>query len=917
MKKHLLLSLAAAALAFTVNAQAQTRITSMDEVTDGFYQIKSVGQVYNSGNWELPENEVWWVNYSEEFSAADNNRYYPLGINPLDESQIGRSFVRLEAFNEGWAIKAQNGHYLAGNSQSAVTPYGHVLMEGNDNGTFMFQHLCGFTEDTWASSKVNAEYYGIVGKSTNNARPIEIYAAPVDDYNIYQVIFDYPEELPTAQYPYDYPSVKYTGDDCVSVAKVYEGGYYIFPKGTTPDTSLFECPEFPNYDAEVIVEDDLLIISYAAAVDMQEVIYHYFFGEEELGEEVINAVIGEPWPEPRYTGFPWGVAAHAPEGTANYNTFDIDIQVVFEGLPFEFATEAASFDDIKHWYSLSLRGTQYMHYSDTLDYIDMQVTEVDHSQENNFKWAFIGNPIEGFKVVNYAAGFGKVLANANNFDNDTNTGAQTRPFMQDEADLSDYDDVWTFMPVKSTNIADADGFYLGFDPEGGESYTFMNYRDGCLAYWTGGQDLGSTFIATELFGAQSTLADIAQRAEKQMNAVAPYVGEVGFPTVTNYKALKAAVAEGNAAYGTELSDEQVFAYVTAIEDALKAFSNDITMPKDGLRYSFTNHQKGDSVQYVIYMDEAGLQLSSQTAAEIGDAAYFFCYASEANEGKYLFQNVATGKYMIWKGHQGGALDNTGMSEEYDATLCDFSINSASNLLAGGVWICGKRANGNDGTFIATPEGVWNAWSSGAGWADGYSNVFTIHRAPTTEWSEWEPFESGLCKFTYSRCFSGDDDSLNIYVRHDVEDLEVRQIKLEHWCYDTDFIFTLNAANNCTVPQQTTAYHYADGTYDEDIMVSDIPSIWTGDGYSRPEWPCWYDEDAHVFHLNLVYTMQGGQVYFNPGPGEEIITMYLSAEGIRTLTADDDAPVYDLFGRRVEEIQKGTIYVKNGQKFMVK
>lgn len=914
MKKHLLFSaLCTALVAFGIHAQAQTQVMSIDDVTDGFYQIKSVGQVYNAGNWEMPEGEMWYTSYSEEFSAAANNRYYPMGINPMNEEQIGRTFVYLEAYGEGWSIKAMNGHYLSGNSQASVTPYGHVLMDGADNGTFMFQHICGFTEDTWASTKENAEYYGIVGKSTNNGRPVEIYTAPVADYDVYQVIYDYPEEIPSQAYPYDNPSVLYTGEGCLSVAKVYDGGYYVFPKGTKVDLEAFQCPEFENYDAEVIIDDNLLVISYAAAVDMQEVTYHYFYGDDEIGSEIINAVIGEPWPEPKFSEFPYGVTAHAPEGTADWNTFDIDIQVVFEGLPFEFETEISSFDDIKHWYSLDMRDGQFLVYSDTLEYIDMSAKAVDHTQENNFKWAFVGNPFDGFKVVNAAAGYGKVLANVNNFDNDTNTGAQTQPSMQEEADLSEYSEVWQFAVAPSSSIANVDGFYMGFSVENDGHYTYMNFRDGRLAYWTGGQDSGSTFRATELFGAQTTLAVAIEKAEKMLADAYPTIGEIGFGTIDNYKALEAATAEGKAVYGTELTEEELFAYVEAINAAMKAFNEEVTMPKDGVRYSFTNHQKGDTIRYVLYMNEEGLQRgeANQTAEELGDAAYFVCHASEANEGLFYFTNCATDNYLVWKGHQGGVNGNSGFVAEYDSTYCDFAFYGVSDTYPGGFVINGKREDGRDGTFIFLTDGTFNAYSLAIGFTDSFSNIFTLSAAPTREWSEWEPFEGGQATFTYTLCFSG-EDTLNIYSRHDVDDPAKMEIKLEQWAFGADFVFNYNAESGiCKVPFNHTAYQYQDASYDEEIMVSDLPTKYSDDTYQ--DWPCWYDEATRTFNLNLIYTISAG--YFG-NPGIEQAVIIEGGENVgKVLNDATDAPIYDLFGRKVDNMQKGVIYIQNGQKIL--
>lgn len=58
--------------------------------------------------------------------------------------------------------------------------------------------------------------------------------------------------------------------------------------------------------------------------------------------------------------------------------------------------------------------------------------------------------------------------------------------------------------------------------------------------------------------------------------------------------------------------------------------------------------------------------------------------------------------------------------------------------------------------------------------------------------------------------------------------------------------------------------------------------------------------------HLVVDMGNGVLYFD------------CPDGIRNLTADEDEDtVYDLFGRRVTNLQPGTLYLKNGRKFLAK
>ena len=50
---------------------------------------------------------------------------------------------------------------------------------------------------------------------------------------------------------------------------------------------------------------------------------------------------------------------------------------------------------------------------------------------------------------------------------------------------------------------------------------------------------------------------------------------------------------------------------------------------------------------------------------------------------------------------------------------------------------------------------------------------------------------------------------------------------------------------------------------------------------------------------------------------DVTTEIQSVAGNGTEEIDADAPVYDLTGRRVENLQKGGIYIRGGRKFFVK
>ena len=82
--------------------------------------------------------------------------------------------------------------------------------------------------------------------------------------------------------------------------------------------------------------------------------------------------------------------------------------------------------------------------------------------------------------------------------------------------------------------------------------------------------------------------------------------------------------------------------------------------------------------------------------------------------------------MIWRaGTNLGYNKNLGVMSKYDPTYCDWGIGDGSSVVEGTHYITSKRANGDSGTLIITSTGLFDAWSSGIGYAAGYSNLFRI------------------------------------------------------------------------------------------------------------------------------------------------------------------------------------------------
>ena len=147
---------------------------------------------------------------------------------------------------------------------------------------------------------------------------------------------------------------------------------------------------------------------------------------------------------------------------------------------------------------------------------------------------------------------------------------------------------------------------------------------------------------------------------------------------------------------------------------------------DGKTLTFTNVQQ-NGTEYVLYVDESNTLAVATTSADVvGETAQFKC-KKEAS-GKYSFFNEKAQRYMIWRaGGNYGYNNNAGTLDTYNATYCDWSINSGSTSVEDTYYLVSKRADGStDGSLvIMAASGAFDSFSNAIGYASNYSNLFRI------------------------------------------------------------------------------------------------------------------------------------------------------------------------------------------------
>ncbi len=188
-------------------------------------------------------------------------------------------------------------------------------------------------------------------------------------------------------------------------------------------------------------------------------------------ETVTGAIVGTAFPLP--TVCPFGTQGSAPSGivTAESAGQTYTITLTDSNIPFTYFADANS---IYKWYYLRMHNNpaSYIQYLSGQDYIEVGDGSVSYSEKDSHMWAFVGNPIDGFKVVNKAAGKGMGIKS-------TGSGNAT---MGDIADATAF--------VYSRSSISSDGFCLRYGTSG--NYLNADYRNYQLMHWQN-PDAGSTF----------------------------------------------------------------------------------------------------------------------------------------------------------------------------------------------------------------------------------------------------------------------------------------------------------------------------------------------------------------------------------------------------------------------------------------
>lgn len=383
----------------------------------------------------------------------------------------------------------------------------------------------------------------------------------------------------------------------------------------------------------------------------------------------------------------------------------------------------------------------------------------------------------------------------------------------------------------------------------------------------------------------------------------------------------------NAANGTG----DVSAQFTNLNKALTAYKNDKTvkMPEDGKVYVITNVQQDGTCYYLSYSND-DLKITTRgaaTAESLDNAAKFVC---RVVDGKYVFVNVKDGKFLVWKGSGSGTSNGTNNAKGYIATYdADYAnLTVSKNDIYSCFNIGGKRSNEDgDANFIIKKNGTYDAYSMKQYNTASCTTAFKLEEVSypnTVTFNNVSDVEGVSNLATFSAPFATViPEGVTAYYVSTADNSKATMKAIEAGKAipaKTGVLLTSESADAVTMVPATgeTLATITDNKLGNSAGAEKI--IADGDNaYILAK-----GDNGTAFYKGKVGTKLGmnkAYLTLNEAGAPEAISMNFGGNvtGINQIVnaEQNNAPVYDLTGRRVVRTVKGGLYIKGGNKFIAR
>ena len=423
------------------------------------------------------------------------------------------------------------------------------------------------------------------------------------------------------------------------------------------------------------------------------VVYNYKQNGELIGSVSHSTVIGSEYPD-LISAYGVTVNGTKPTGTVTGDA-EIDIDVTIGEMPFEYYEDYAAVEEANGWYNLIMHSNW-----NTGDYTERYRTYLSHNESGStlawgtersltnpsdaYYWAFVGNPINGFRVVNKATGAEKVLS----------SNGTTNPLMIATEGMADgYNTTWEIANRKYDVSTEGDfireGAWFCMKYPGSNNYINANAGNGNVAFWTD-NDNGSGILAVKPLTINAEADWATFYTDNYVKMPSNLGAEVYYATE---------VVNSNYIHLEQITDEVIPAQ-TGVVVKYAVENNVVYAPEITSKGTTTavegNLLKGTTKRTLISKD------ANKSYYVLGMAAGVGFYNAVNGENKGEFYNGAFKAYLELPASQGTAAfygfdweGTTGINEVKGENgnvkaIFDLTGRRVENITAPGIYIVGGR-----------------------------------------------------------------------------------------------------------------------------------------------------------------------------------------------------------------------------------
>lgn len=631
-------------------------------------------------------------------------------------------------------------------------------------------------------------------------------------------------------------------------------------------------------------------------VDVVNITYIGSYNEVKRFEEVHKAIVGENYPALQQE-LPYGIdATQIPNG--NVSQAETIQLTLTDNLPFKAAT---TFDDIEHWYYVKMHTntdyTKYIDYPTGNSYIEWVNSSVNFGDVDSYLWAFIGNPYDGFLIVNKNAGLDKAVVSTGTGDATMDTGG-------------------TRFEYSASSVSGNNLFCMKYP--GGD---YLNAQSGRVKHWSA-NDPGSTFMLEEadVTGVTELTAELAA-AKVWQSAIGKKVGNI---SETSASSLNTAISNAEKAITAK---DGCFNCIVDLRTAISELET--IQPGTSAYYrivSACDNNNDSRAGQRIYVDNIGEMHFAAVDASVTTPLGSVFRFDAADNGKFYIYSVERGTYLQDVTYGGRALaTETNKSSAKAVTITNMGYENRVSLRPDGQNMIHAQASG--AKIVGWDNNDYNQASA---WKlEEVEDITSVERNVTISAAGW----STLCLGYNATIPAGVEAYAVSSVEGNVANLELVTDVLPAKCpvlikgeaAPHNFAFTTSTAeapavnelrgtilNTYVAPEaNTTAYVLANGDNGVGMYVAALNKTENGSNPAEGETGTHFLNNANKAYLPVQTTEENTarSLVFSFG-GEET-----AIKDINGVENSGKTVIYDLSGRRVQKLGKG-LYIVNGKKVVM-